>query len=115
MHKTIAGARPASLILTATGVLIFRISWRLPAVFGVACVSQPGVIPDSNLWAVIADSLGKGADAPITPADMETLTLLSARKKSIRDLRGIEFATNLKELNLSGNGLTGAVPRDLAI
>ena len=57
-------------------------------------------IPDANLRAVIADSLGKARNAPITPAEMATLTSLDAQDMGIRDLTGLEFATNLKDLDL---------------
>ncbi len=59
-------------------------------------------IPDTNLRVVIADSLGKASDAPITQAEMATLTRLAASNKNIRDLTGLEFATNLTALDLGG-------------
>ena len=59
-------------------------------------------IPDANLRAVIADSLGKARGAPITRAEMATLTKLVARNKGIRSLTGLEHATNLQWLNLGG-------------
>ena len=57
-------------------------------------------IPDANLRAVIADSLGKSSDAPITRAEMATLTVLDAPHKDIRSLTGLEHATNLQRLDL---------------
>ena len=65
-------------------------------------------IPDTNLRVVIADSLGKASDAPITQAEMASLTLLDARNKNIRDLTGLEFATNLTVLDLGGAFVGGA-------
>ncbi|MCY3680881.1 MAG: leucine-rich repeat domain-containing protein, partial [Gemmatimonadetes bacterium] len=62
-------------------------------------------IPDASLRAVIADSLGKASDAPITQAEMATLTHLAARNKNIRDLTGLEFAINLTALDLEGEGV----------
>ena len=59
-------------------------------------------IPDTNLRVVIADSLGKASDAPITQAEMASLTRLAAPNKNIRDLTGLEFATNLTVLDLGG-------------
>ena len=52
-------------------------------------------IADANLRAVIADALGKAPNAPITPDEMATLTSLDAANKGIRNLAGLEFATNL--------------------
>ena len=57
-------------------------------------------IPDANLRAVIADSLGKSDNAPITRADMATLTGFDASNKGIRNLTGLEHAINLGWLEL---------------
>ena len=57
-------------------------------------------IADANLRAVIADSLGKARNAPITRAEMATLTRLDAPNKGIRSLTGLEHATNLQVLDL---------------
>ena len=40
-------------------------------------------------------SLSKASGAPITQAEMATLTRLDAPNKNIRDLTGLEFAINL--------------------
>ena len=63
-------------------------------------------IPDVNLRAVIADSLGKGRDEAITRAEMATLTRLEVQDASISDLTGLQFATNLTVLWLTGNPIT---------
>ena len=60
-------------------------------------------IPDATLRAVISDSLNKAHGAPITRADMATLTSLWAVDKNINNLRGLEFAINLTELYLVQN------------
>ena len=60
-------------------------------------------IPDPNLRAAIEAKLGKASGAMLTQADMWTLTRLDVSSRSIQDLTGIEFATNLTELWLSGN------------
>ncbi|MYB55553.1 MAG: hypothetical protein F4X51_04095, partial [Gemmatimonadetes bacterium] len=57
-------------------------------------------IPDANLRAVIADSLGKSSGASITRAEMATLTSIRAPNKGIRNLTGLEHATNLQKLQL---------------
>ncbi len=64
------------------------------------------VIPDANLRAAIKRALGKASGAPITVADMKRLTNLSGWGAGIRDLTGLEFATNLTELEISHNGIT---------
>ena len=63
-------------------------------------------IPDANLRAVIADSLGKARDEAITQAEMASLTHLEIRDANISDLTGMEFATNLTFLWLTGNAIT---------
>ena len=62
-------------------------------------------IPDPNLRAVIEEALGKASGDPITAEEMETLETLErlADSKGIRDLTGLEFATNLKDLWLKHN------------
>ena len=57
-------------------------------------------IPDAHLRAVIEDRLGKASGAPITRNDLATLTDLKASHENIRDLTGLEFATNLTTLTL---------------
>ncbi len=63
-------------------------------------------MPDANLRAVIRDALGKSRFAPITVKDMASLTTLDASNRNIRDLTGLESATNLTELNLVDNPLS---------
>ena len=67
-------------------------------------------IADANLRAVIADALGKAPNAPITEGEMATLTSLDAAEQGIRNLAGLEFATNLTELKLYFNSITDVSP-----
>ena len=60
-----------------------------------AYVTPVVYIPDANLRAAIRDALGKSRFAPITTTDMANLTALDARNRNIRDLTGLESATNL--------------------
>ena len=57
-------------------------------------------IPDANLRAVIETALRKARGAPITRAEMATLTRIDAPNKGIRNLTGLEHATNLQTLEL---------------
>ena len=78
------------------------------AIFFLSCGKDSGMdskvtdvnIPDANLRAIIADSLGKASGEAITSAEMATLTRLDAQNKSISDLTGLEHATNLTRLTL---------------
>ena len=71
---------------------------------------EPVTIPDANLRAAIAAALGKESYAPITVADMETLTGLYAQEVDISDLTGLEFAANLTWLELQGNAIVDVSP-----
>ena len=67
-------------------------------------------IPDANLRAAIETALGKASGASITQAEMATLTSLDAPNSDISDLTGLEFATNLRTLNLSINFIVDISP-----
>ena len=80
-------------------------------------VTQPDVIPgtqvhipDPNLRVAIAEELGKSVNAPITAEDMEGLRRLEAYNRGIRDLTGIQFATNLSRLDLRENQISDLSP-----
>jgi internalin A len=63
-------------------------------------------IPDPNLRAEIEGELGRTSIAPITAADMESLTTLYADRADISDLTGLEAAINLTELRLDANNIS---------
>ena len=63
-------------------------------------------LPDPNLRAKIETALGKASGDPISAAEMETLTSLSAQDASISDLTGLETATNLTTLKLGDNSVS---------
>ena len=68
-------------------------------------------IPDLNLHAAIAEALGKSPNAPITVEDMEKLgPYLNMESRGIRDLTGLQFATNLIELDLDDNEISDLSP-----
>ena len=67
-------------------------------------------IPDVNLRARIEVLLNKAPGDVITVADMRTLTLLSAVNADIRDLTGLEHATNLIWLELDNNAISDLTP-----
>ena len=76
-------------------------------------ITIPGTvvhIPDPNLRAAIAEALGKSPNAPITVEEMAKLTRLDVRNRDIRDLTGLQFATNLRLLNLNDNQVSDLSP-----
>ncbi len=86
-------------------------------------ITQPDVLPggqvhfpDSNLRALIAEALGKSVNAPITVAEMKRLNDLDVCRGGgcgrwgIRNLKGLEFATNLRRLDIQHNQVTDLSP-----
>ena len=67
-------------------------------------------IPDLNLRAAIAETLGKASGTAITAEEMATLMRLDIDGMDIQDLEGLQFAVNLIELNLRGNPLSDLSP-----
>ncbi len=86
-------------------LLVLGVAW-----IGYTKRSVPVNIPDANFRTAIEDALHKPAGAIITSADMETLTSLEGGRANIRDLTGLELATNLTELHLSHNQLSDLSP-----
>ena len=73
-------------------------------------LSFPVTIRDANLHARIAETLGKPLDETLTAADMLTLTKLTANNVNIRDLTGLQHASNLITLSLDNNDLFDVTP-----
>ena len=67
-------------------------------------------IPDANLRAVIAETLDKQPNVPLTRADMARLQRLNAHNRDIEDLTGLEFATNLQEIRANNNLIADVSP-----
>ena len=67
-------------------------------------------IPDLQLRAVIHKTLSKPQNVQLTQEDMLRLRELHADSKGIRDLTGLEFATNLGLLELRHNLITDISP-----
>ena len=69
-------------------------------------VSDVVDIKDKNLLKAINNQLGRGEVMDsVTVADMESLTVLNAQERNISSIEGIEYAVNLRELNLGSNKL----------
>ena len=76
----------------------------------VRSVSTAAMIPDAALRAAVEAALGKASGAPITSAEMAALARLDAQNSDIRDLTGLELATNLTDLMLSNSSITDLSP-----
>ena len=85
-------------------VLLFCVSFFLFLValhLARAGPTDPVTIPDTVLRSRIEDKLNKSAGDTITEAEMATITSLrSDVEHDIRELTGLEYAINLKSLNL---------------
>ena len=73
-------------------------------------IAQTVDIPDPKLHAQIAYERGKMPSDPITMADMLVLVDLRAYDSNIRDLTGLEHATNLTTLWLERNSVSDLSP-----
>ena len=70
-------------------------------------VVEPAVdLPDLNLRAAIETVLGKAKGDSITPSEMATLTRLKAPEAGVRNLTGLEHATNLTVLKFDNNSIS---------
>ena len=66
-------------------------------------------IPDSRLRAAIESALDKSAGATITRADMRRLNKFRADDRGIANMEGLQFATRLTVLSLSGNRISSVI------
>ena len=100
--------------LRDSGIVIEGVSFDDP-VDGTSA-DTPVNIPDSVLRRTIRRTLNKPINSPLTQADMENLRELDlshsviGSKYAIRDLRGLEFATNLEKLNMGQRFVTDISP-----
>ncbi len=65
--------------------------------------------PDSNLEAAVREAIGK-PEGPIHTSELEGLSFLSASRRDIIDLTGLEYCTNLTHLSLAYNQVINISP-----
>ena len=89
-----------------------NITWATFLVDIISLLPPPKVvsIPDPNLAAAVRKALGLGANAPITNQALRRLTKLDAILNQIKDLTGLEHATQLTELSLFSNQIRNISP-----
>ena len=73
-------------------------------------LASKGVIPDAGLAAAVRKALDLAPNAPITKQAMQRLTTLDAADRQITNLTGLEHATQLEALILSGNQIRDIRP-----
>ena len=67
-------------------------------------------IPDAGLRAAINDALDKAPNATITVGEMAALTYLNGDNDDIRDLKGLEAAINLRDMDIRHNLIADLSP-----
>ena len=67
-------------------------------------------IPDAGLRAEVARALNKKGGEPIIRDEMESLRILGASERNIRNLTGLECASGLRVLHLDRNQITNVSP-----
>ncbi|MFV0426087.1 MAG: leucine-rich repeat domain-containing protein [Beutenbergiaceae bacterium] len=85
------------------------------AVAPAAAFADPGdevVIGDDALRSCVESTLGVSAGDLITEADMATLTMLVCwgSDTAISDIDGLQYATNLTDIQLNGDGIVDVGP-----
>ncbi len=73
-------------------------------------VNTQVVFPDAALDAAVRQALSLSAEAPISKAQLATLTSLSAEAVRISDLQGLQYASGLKFLSVQNNQITDLTP-----
>ena len=68
------------------------------------------LIPDPNLHAAIAETLGKAPGDSITEKDLARLTRLDADESGITDLTGLEHAVRLERIEFRHNSISDLSP-----
>ncbi len=76
---------------------------------GTAAAQTNVTFPDPSLEAAVRSALGKPTD-PVTNSDLETLISLTSCNMGITNLSGLEWATNLVNLDVSGNSINDLSP-----
>ena len=68
--------------------------------------------PDDVFRSYVSENYDKDRNSVLNDAEITAINSIVLRKKDIRDLKGLEFFTNLRQLYCSGNPLTGLDVRE---
>ena len=95
---------------TTVRVTAANISQPVEFTATAAPLSSRVTVSDANLRGKIVETLGKPRGRTLTAADMLRLTTLTANNANIRELTGLQHASNLRTLSLDGNNILDVVP-----
>ncbi len=106
---------PITDITPIQGLNLIEFFYDEPPLIAEPVSAQVVEIPDPNLESAIRDQLNRerptlAPDEPITQQDLLKLGWLDGRGKNITDLTGLQYATNLDYLYLSGNAIENLEP-----
>ena len=96
-------------------VCAFAFFATLLLTFPLTTSAQTVNIPDANLHAAIAVTLGKTPGSRITKDEMAALKRFEAHDADISDLTGLEFATALEEIRCNNNLISDLSPLERLI
>ena len=96
------------LHLLRKAFLSVTMAWLLGSILPAS--AQTVTFPDPVLEDAVRSTLSISSPTPITVSNMLTLTNLYAGWRGITNLSGLETATNLRQLDVSGNQLTTLAP-----
>ena len=82
----------------------------LVSVVGYAQEAPETWMPDPALREAVRETLGLPTGVPLTKDHMQDLDIFIAEGRGISDLTGLEFAINLRALNLGDNSITDLRP-----
>ena len=101
--------RRITVIVAIFGLLAMMFNPILAIASPAAGRAEEAYIPDPGLEAAIREEIDK-LYGPIYVKDLEGLTRLDALRRGIADLTGMEYCTDLKELDLAYNKITDLSP-----
>ena len=105
-HLTLGRAAGTATVRVAAAEISQPVAFTATAVL----LSAPVAVSDAALQAAITSALGKSPNSNLTVSDMLKLTTLAANSANIRELTGLEHASNLTALSLNGNNLSDIAP-----
>ena len=91
---------------------VYRYGLCILIVFGVVCAAsaQEDWMPDPNLRQAVRNTLSLQSDETFTHADLLKLENLDLYRLKIRNLKGIEYAKNLRWFSFAENNVTDLSP-----